>query len=675
MPVAGSDRRNLAHPAKRWSLGLSLLLCMVAWKPAPAGVDTLSALKQLSLEDLANLEVSIASGRTERLQDSAAAVYVLTADDIRRSGATTLPEVLRNVPGLNVARISASEWAVTSRVGNGQYADKPLVMVDGRSVYTPLFSGVMWDQHNIILQDIERIEVVRGPGAATWGANAVNGVINIITRHAEDTQGNLVSLVAGSQQREIVARAGFSLGQGQGRLYAKFHDQDGLKRAPGDSQPDSDWHGGRVGFRSDWGNAADQVMLQGEVFREDADDRRPNGGHLLARWDQRGEDGALSSLQGYFDVARMDKWTSGGANTEWRIDTLDLSYRREFRPRGAHRWSGGAGVRNIRFEGRANTPPLEPSLGTSWATSQTLYSAFVQDDITLSPEQLFLSLGVKAEHNDFTGMEWQPSARLRWSPGKRGTLWAAASRAVRTPSLVEKKLWVQDLVPADNDILPGVPGGLILASNPDFRSETLRAYELGYRVQATPALSLDATAFRFDYDRIMSTELTGLEYPAPFDPAYFLLLTTYGNNIRGHAQGFEISADYRPSQTWRLRAALSRMQADFYARSGSTDPGPELIEGTSPHHQFTLGSSHNLSDHLELDVWARHVGELSTLGVKAYTTLDARIGWRPAKGLELGLVGHNLIGRRHKEYVQEVGFANTTYLAPRDIYLTANWRF
>ena len=655
------------HTHTRAGLGLGLLFWLAsgcAW----AGADSLSALKQLSLEDLANLEVSIASNRSERLQDSAAAVFVLTSEDIRRSGATS---VLRYVPGINVARISASEWAVTSRVGNNQFADKLLVMVDGRSIYTPLFSGVMWDENNIVLQDVERIEVVRGPGASTWGANAVNGVINIITKNAEDTQGSRINLVAGPYQREVVARTGFALAEGHARVYAKLHDQDELDRGSVNIPPDSDWQGGRVGFRTDWDGNGGHLMTQGEIYKEFVDNRQPNGGHLLARWEQKGDDGTLDSLQGYFNVADLGHWTGGGNSAEGGVTTLDVDYHHEFQRRGGHLLTGGLGYRAFRLDATALPPAAIDQSGRTYR----VYSAFLQDDITLKQDRLYLTLGLKTEHNDFTGMELQPSARLRWSPEDRGTFWASVSRAVRTPTIVETGMTVQDDIPPENRIIPGTPGTLRLSGNPDFNSETLLAYELGYRIQAASTLNLDATIYRFEYDRLSSDELQGLVFPSPTDPTRFLLLASFGNNIKGQANGLEFSAEYRPAKAWRLRAAYAYMDASMEAKPGSTDANARQLEGTSPHHQFSLGSSYDPSDRVELDLWGRYVGPLSTFQLKGYFTVDARLGWRPGKNLEVALVGHNLVGPRHKEFEEYSGVSSAAYLVPRELYLTMNWRF
>ena len=656
-------------PGSREARAITLLLTLVS---AGASADSLSALKQMSLDELADLRVSIASNRPERLEDAAAAVYVITAEDIRRSGATTLPELLRTVPGMDVARISASEWAVSSRGFNNQFANKLLVMVDGRSIYTPLFSGVIWDEQNIVLQDVERIEVVRGPGGATWGANAVNGVINIITKPAEDTQGTLVSAVGGDRQSELVARSGFKLGEsGHARLYTKVHQQDGLEKAFRSEAPDPDWSGGRAGFRGDWNWGDTGLMVQGEVYRERiASERQYSGGHLLGYWESAFQDGAKDVFQGYVHRFSLDKWQVFGNAAEGTVDTLDLGYRHQFASMGAHNLIAGLTYRAVRLDVNAVAPT---AIAGSNRTDQ-LFSAFLQDDITLSPDQLYLTLGVKAEHNDFTGMEWQPSARLRWSPPGRGTLWAAISRAVRTPSSIEDSGTIVSGV-APSTATSGLPLVILSTGNADMDAETLTGYEIGYRIPATARLGLDATVFLNDYDQLRSVDMIGSPTLVPLPSPYLLWLSEVGNNLQGQTKGFELAADYRPRDEWRLRAAYSYLRIDLTPNPENTDLAPVQAEGESPNHQFSLVSNLDLRHDLELDVQARYVGELPAFAVKAYFTADARLDWRVGRHLDLALVGRNLLGPNHLEYGTSAIASSEAYLISREFYLTMNWRF
>ncbi len=672
-PNSGSQAR--CHAAVGWPgfrLSIGFLACMAA-SSTWAEIDDLSALKKLSLEALANLEVSIASNRSERLQDTAAAVYVLTSEDIRRSGATKLAEVLRTVPGINVARVSASEWAVTSRVGNSQFADKMLVLVDGRSVYTPLFSGVFWDQMNIVLEDVDRIEVIRGPGATTWGANAVNGVINVITKRAEDTQGELLHALVGNNQKELVARTGFKAGEtGYARLYAKAHKQDGFGTHPLASSPDSDWNGGRVGFRGDWALKNADLMVQGEVSQEKSQNWEPLEGHLLSHLDTLAQDGSKDTWQAY--IHRFDLGSEGWSNSEnsvkGTIDTLDLSFRRQFIPWGAHGVTAGAGYRWINIDAKADAPVALPDPNTHYET----LSAFVQDDITLRPDKWYLTVGVKGEHNSTTGTEWQPSARLRWSLDDGSTVWAAVSRAVRVPGIAEDDVTLAATIPVGTPGFPPIPGQLIGSGNPNLKAETLVAYEVGYRTQLTPRLSLDATAYHYEYDNLLSTSLLGYSLVG-FPPSSYVAYSTVDNGMKGKASGFEVAADYRPTETWRLQASYAYMDDKATLPAGSLLPPPRIFEGSSPRHQASFQSSWDLANNMELDIQLRYVGELPALSVKSYVTADMRVGWHPRKDLELALVGRNLIHPDHLEFGAGSLLSSTAYQVPREIYASMNWRF
>lgn len=658
-----------------WLLGglKSGLLCWaLAGEAAFADVEKLETLKRMSIDDLANLEVSIVSGRPERLGDTAAAVFVITAEDIRRSGATTLAEVLRMVPGVEVARANTVDWAVSVRGFNGQFANKLLVLVDGRSAYSPLFSGVLWEAQNIVLQDVERIEVIRGPGASTWGANAVNGVINIITKRAEDTQGGYVSGVVGDRQQEAVARFGGRLGEGgYYRLYAKAHQQDPLPAMPGSQSPETDWQGGRAGFRADWRAGDTHLVLQGEVYREDSDQGQLNGGYMQGRWENRRPDGSLETLQTYIERFDLEDWSEGEMRGRSTLDTVDLEYRRQFPTLGLHNLIAGLGYRWIGSEFE-----VEPPAGVSDPHRRDqIFSAYVQDDIRLVADSAYLTLGVKLEHNDFTGFEVQPSARLRWLSATGQTLWTSISRAVRTPSLGENSLTVVAPAAPPSPATGGLPVVLQASGSPDFDSETLIAYEIGYRWQVSPRLSLDATLFHNDYDRLRTIDLApGPPRFEPFPTPRLVIQGTAGNHLEGKTHGFELAADYRPYDGWRLQAAYSFLDMDLQPKVGSTDPVAEAAEGESPVHQLSLRSSMDLSEDLELDLWLRYVSELPTFNIPNYLTLDARLGWEASKDLELSLVGRNLIDSPHQEFGTSL-FAKGEYRVAREFYLMAEWRF
>ncbi len=572
------------------SLAKPLLLAALASSTVPASADdSLYALKQMSLDELANLRVSTATHRSERLEDTAAAIHVLTAEDIRRSGATSLPELLRTVPGLNVARISATEWAVSARGFNNQFANKLLVMVDGRSVYTPFFSGVLWDELNIVMQDIERIEIVRGPGGSTWGANAVNGVINIITRHAEDTQGTLLSVVGGDLQSEIVLRNGFKAGEsGHARVWAKLHQNDRLGGTPDDSE-DIHWRGGRAGFRGDWEMAGGSLMVEGESFRElKRQERAYSGAHLLGQW-SRTSDEARDELRAYFNRFSLDHWMvlNNGARAE--LDTFDLGYRHHFAPIGGHNLIAGVGYRNVASDAQM-TPPA--GVSRSSRTDQ-LFSAFAEDTLALA-ERLQLTVGVKVEHNEFTGVEWQPSARMRWTPTKGSTLWASVARAVRTPSIIEDSARLTSYI-QPRAFTNGLPLFVNSAGNPNLNAERLIAYELGYRAQVNPRLSFDASVFLNDYDRLVTVDMIGTSRLVPGLPSPYLTWNALaGNALKGKARGFELSMDYRPADTWRVQASYTYLDMNMSALPGNAEINPLRAAGESPAHQATLISRHDL---------------------------------------------------------------------------------
>lgn len=638
--------------------------------PGPTqGKDSLEALKSLSLDELSDLEISIVSKRPERLADSTAAVYVLTADDIRRSGYTSIPELLRLVPGFNVARIDGSEWAITSRGFNSRFANKLLVMIDGRSVYTPLFSGVFWETFDTLLEDIKRIEVIRGPGASTWGANAVNGVVNIITRHAADTQGALASGYAGNQQRGLAGRYGTAVGEtGYLRLYAKHSERDAQIRL-NDSRDDDEYRGQRIGLRSDWDlSAGDTLMVQGELFDENPDDPWIEGGNLMLEWDHDRASGARDSLQVYYDRFDLRTGDQEGALNE-KLDTLDLEYRLQFSPMGAHDLNGGLGYR---WHKSAITGSLQNSAEPPKRSFQR-FSAFIQDEIRLVDRRWYLTLGTKLEHNDFTGFELQPSVRTRWHPRPDSTIWAAISRAVRTPSRAEHDLTAEiELAPASPQTL-GLPLRARSAGDTSMVSEELIAYELGLRWKPAPSLGLDLTAFYNDYDKLRTLEISSPQ--VELSPAPHLLISAASANLmQGQTYGLEWVADWRPSRHWRLQAWYSLLKTNLNQAAQSTDPDAENLSGQSPQQQLGLRLGFDLSHDWELDLFARYVDQLPDFDVDAYAELDARLGWQVNRHLNLSLVGRNLLNPSHQEYGRE-NVGTRPHKIEREMFLRAELRY
>lgn len=635
---------SLVKAARYLAGGMLLAPCLAFGLTNEESVD----LSHMSIDELANIEISSVSKKKESLSDAAAAVFVITQEDIRRSGYTSLPEALRLAPNLQVARIDASQYAITARGFNENTTNKLLVLIDGRTVYTPLFSGVFWDVQDVMLQDIERIEVISGPGGALWGSNAVNGVINIITRSAHATQGTLLDAGAGTEERGGAARYGGKLNDNTAfRVYAKGFERDGTERANGTDAHDR-WHKQQAGFRLDSDDAGDKFTLQGDLYDGESDqrigsDKTFSGVNLLGRWNHAlGGDDSLQ-IQAYFDRTRRD---FPGVFQE-RLDTYDLDIQHRFRWRQGHDvvWGGGYRVMEDNVENSASLAfiPTQRSL--------KLANLFVQDSIALS-EQLKLTLGAKLEHNSYTGTETQPSARLAWKVNDKSLIWSSVARAVRTPSRIDTEFRAVFLGPGN------VP--LQLLGNKDFNSEELTAYEVGYRADPTSKLSFSVSAFYNDYDKLRSIEQS---------PGGGLFII--GNKMRGNTYGVEMWGNYRVNDWWRLSAGYNYIKKDLELASDSSDTSSLDNSETDPRYQFSLRSSMNLPRNVELDLTLRSVGGLSSSEVPSYTELDARLGWMITKGVSLSVSGFNLLDREHPEF----GSLPTRSEFRRSVYMEASWQF
>jgi iron complex outermembrane recepter protein len=601
-------------------------------------------ITRLSIEDLLNLKITSASKKPESASRVPAAVYVLTAEDIRRSGVTSIPEALRMVPGLQVARIDANKWAVSSRGFNSRTANKLLVLVDGRNIFDFLFTGVLWETKDVMLEDVDRIEVIRGPGGSIWGANAVNGVINIITRSAEATQGGLAVAGAGTEERAFGGiRYGFKAGtEGHMRVYAKAWRRDEGFLETG--RPDDDSRLERAGFRFDTRlNGDDTLILSGDAYKgaqgtadeSVSPESRTSGGNLLGRWTRFLSDGGRTSLQFYYDTTELDNPV-----LEESRDTFDLEFVHELPQWGKHRIIYGLTYRRTSDE-IVNTPRL--SLVPDQRTDR-LGGAFVQDEIELSPDRLYLILGSKFEENDYTGTEVQPNIRLSWHAGEIGTLWAAISRAVRTPSRLE------------DDFRITVPGVGTLMGNRMQESEELVAYEAGYRFSPTANVFLDIAAFYNEYDRLLTLE--GL---------------TTGNKSSGITRGMEIAATYTPTRNCRLSGGYSFLKMDLELDRDSLDnPATRVtaIEGANPEHQVFVRAGTTFSGRYEFDVAVRHVDELPAQNVSSYTVADTRLAAHLNENLELSLVGRNLFEKHHFEQR-----TNLSTEVEDGVYAKLLWRF
>lgn len=660
-------------------LGVALIAFFVVslgWTGhATAAEEAQRDLTEVSLEELLDVKVFSVSKRAESRLTAAAAVYVITQDDIRRSGVTSIPEALRLAPGVHVARVNSNQWAIGIRGFTSRLSRAVLVLIDGRSIYSPLFAGVFWEVQDTLLEDVDRIEVIRGPGATLWGANAFSGVINIITRTAKETQGVLVTGGGGTEERAFGAfRYGGALDHGLNyRVYGKFFDRDaGFHQGTGDFDA---WHMGQAGFRADWAaGEADSLTLQGDVYEGRAgertaiasfsapfsetveDDTALSGGNVLGRWRHAFGSTSEARLRMYYDRTNRRQ-----VSFEERRDTFDLDLNHNFRLRRQEIiWGVGYRVTSGETDG-VPTVQFVPSRRTD-----DLFSAFVQDDVTLVANRLRLTLGSKFEHNEYSGFEVQPSGRLVWTPHARHAVWASVARAVRTPSRVEHDLSLTSLVE------PATPTFVRLTGDERFDSEQLLAYELGYRIHPTEEVFVDIALF---YNRF--TDLFSLEPGTPFlepspPPGHLVVPVFIGNGLGGEAYGVEVASDWRPFGWWRLAGAYSYLQLDLKPDAGSLDStSEEAAEGSSPRHQVSLRSFMDLARQLELDLVLRYVSRLSSQDVGDYVGLDAGVTWHPVRSLDISVVGQNLLERRHPEFRS----GDTITEVERGVYGKATWRW
>jgi iron complex outermembrane recepter protein len=641
--------------------GLMLLVASGVWA-ADAGPVSTNSVADLSLEDLVNLKVTSVSRKEEKLDDTAAAIFVLSNDDIRRSGATTVADALRLVPGLQVAQIDSSDWAVSARGFNSQFANKLLVMIDGRTVYSPLFSGVYWDAQQVMLDDVDRIEVIRGPGATVWGANAVDGVISIMSKSARDTQGGLIYGGGGDEHLALGgARYGGQIDEDTYyRVYSMYQLNNDFQLANGKSADDS-WDLEQAGYRVDHYTHSDgQLTLQGDAYAGDlADDTGDmNGFNMLGRWSRTISDRSSYELQAYFD--RTFRSDSLG---EVSLDTVDLSWQHTFGlgERNDVIWGLGYRFTDTRFL-KANAP------GTTVLNDNNiplnLFSAFIQDEFKIIPDKLTYTLGTKIEHNDFTGFEVQPSTRLMFKPAENQTAWAAVSRAVRTPSeTFAKELGTFGL----GAPVVGPGGGLyepVLFPNTQLKSEVLLAYELGYRIQPTHRISVDVATFYNDYSRLVG------EVPGAFIPGTPVgtLEVDPENSLHGQSYGGEAVVTVAATDFWRLTASYSLLLMHV---QGEPATDASALELNAPTHQIVLRSSYDFTRHASLDTQLRYVDDVQA--ITAYVTADVRLSYRPTRNWELAMVGQNLLEPRHPE--QASTFGAPTVDVPRGFYGRVTWKF
>ena len=733
---------------------ITLAVLLLSLTGAAQGQKAARDLTEASLEDLMNIVVTTVSKKEQKLSRAAAAVFVITQEDIRRSGMTTIPDLLRMVPGLQVEQMQSGTWAVSARGFNSQASDKMLVMVDGRSIYSPLSKGVFWDQQDILLEDIERIEVVRGPGATLWGANAVDGVVNIITKSAVDTQGSVVTAGAGPGGQALGGlRFGGALGDnGHYRIFSKYSEGHDLSVAGMNLDGTRSLHGG---FRADWTlSSRNTLTLEGDLYHTSSGETlgmfqltppfvnvtrtstRDAGGDLMLNWSQRQSDRSQTALRVYVDHSGandplensgqstvdvdfqhqltlsesnglvwglgfrdsaerqesksfnlsvspphredrlfsafvQDQWKilgdqlthrqSDGSKTELRVyfdshdrndldlhatdSTIDVDFQQELALSESNDLIWGLGLRN-------SVGDSTGTLSVSFAPphyNNPLFSGFVQDQWKLADGRFSVIVGSKIEHNNYTGVEIQPSARLLWSPDNHHTMWAAVSRAVRTPSAADRDLRaIGGVFPGEG----GTPTGIGIFGDPSFRSENLLAYELGYRLQAKRRFSVDASTFYNVYRHLGTHEPGEPFYEANPQPAHVIIPIRASNQMHGDGFGAEISSTWNVTERWRLIPSYTWLRLEMALDPTSQDQiSVANVEGSNPRNGFQFRSNLDLSRKLQSDLAVYYTGALPALDVGAYTRVDARLGYRPRSDIDISFTGQNLQGGRHTEFV------------------------
>ena len=621
------------------------------------------ALASMSIDQLVNLEVTSASKKAEKASDVAAALYVITQEDIRRSGATSIPEALRMAPGVNVARIDGSQWAISARGFNAVFGDKLLVLLDGRSIYTPLFGGSFWNEHDTLLADIERIEVIRGPGATLWGANATNGVINIITKSATDTDGTYLSAGGGTEENLLTAAryAGLA-GKTHYRVYAKHFSRDGNTLASTGDDANDTTTSSRAGFRTDTHvTDEDLITVQGDFYYGESgqDLTRPtlegtltledekryiNGGNLVGRWTREISETSEASLQLYYDRIERDD--------EFFIqerDTFDIDFQHRFSPASRHDVIWGLGYRFYTDDHEGTfTVSIDPE-----SRDINLYTGFIQDEITLVEDTLRFIIGTKLEKNAFSDWEVMPNARIVATPGESHTVWAAISRAVRSPARFnhDGRLVLTTFTDPDSG-LPTVVSGL---GDREYDAEDLLAYEIGYRTSVSDWLSIDVAAFFNDYSDLESFEPKGDPFLSSVGDTPFIEVPfAVDNLLKGDTTGVEVGIDVRPFDWWKIAAWYSYLNIDITPTKGSVDTIFSAAETQSPEHQYMIRSLINVTSDIEFDTTVRFVDDVKTFDIDDYTEVDVHLGWRIDDGVRLDIYGQNLVEDSHAEFTSNL---------------------
>jgi len=673
-------RRALPQAAKTF---LRLAILMAVALPARPQQKT-EDLTNKSLEDLMNIEVTSVSKTEQKLSRTASAVFVITQGDIQHSGATNIPDLLRMVPGLDVAQINSNTWAITARGFNGQFSKELLVMLDGRTVYVPTFGGVFWDVLDLPLENIDRIEVIRGPGGAIWGANAVNGIINIITKKASETGGALLSAGGGTYEQGFgTAQYGGKLGSKTDyRVYTRYLNRDHLPDAATGKNGHDDWHTLRGGFRIDSSlSSKDTWMVQGDVYTGQEGNPTTflpsvtspaqldtvmlvdlSGGFLQSVWNHVYSTRSDTSLQISFDRYRRNDRLGEDRST------VNADFQHHFLWGERHKVVWGLGYRFSTSDTMGN---FSVSLNPANLNTQT-FSGFFQDEISLIPDRVYFTLGTKIERDYFTGFVAMPSARVAWSPTGRQMFWAAVSKADRTPATDDTHLRVN---------LGGFPGSrgtpvlLSLFGNPHFKNEGVIAYEAGFRRTVFDNLSFDFAAYYNSYTDQQTTEPGTLFFEGAPAPPHMVLPLTYQNLMHGETLGFEIAANWKPARRWTLSPgfALERIHLHTEAASKDTSTVPDE-ETDSPRQSAQLRSHLDLPRGLSWDASGYFVDRLKILGIPAYTRLDTQLTWRWSEQISFSIVGQDLLRDHHLEFIDAKSAARTTQIKRR-AYAKLAWQF
>jgi len=622
---------------------------------------------KMSLSELLDTEVTSVSKTSESRHDAAAAIYVITQADIQRSAANSIPDLLRTVPGINVARIDSNKWSITARGFGGAFANKLLVLIDGRSVYTPYFSGVYWDMRDAMLEDVDRIEIIRGPGGALWGANAVNGVINIVTKKVSDTQGGLLSVGAGNEEQAFGSlRYGWSNVDEDTfyRIYTKVVSRDTGGEIGSNGQGDDDWVSGRLGFRMDKTLANnDTLTIQGDYFDNQSDSTLglsdfgtmipflmtdeidSRGWNILGRWNRQLSDDSSIQLQGFWDYYEREDAIHGEKRHTW-----DLEFQHSFKPDERNQIVWGVGYRGTESD-HHNTVYLgvEPT-----SLSQSIFNVFLQDQIEIT-DTLKLTLGTKVEHNGYTGIEIQPNIRVAWTPTEKYTFWASVSRAVRTPNESENYL-----SPLANITSSGIIA--FVYGDRDAKSEELISVEGGFRATLSEKTALDVSVFHNNYDNLRSAVVDDTITPPVPTLVYRLV-----NTGKAKLYGLEAVLDWKTSSRLTAQFVYSYVEAHFNDAALGQDQ-------YTPEQQFSLKSYISISENVELDATLRYVDRISGIGVDDYFTGDIRLAWTPKEDLSLELIGRDLFGPSHEEYVETIVPYISTEVE-RGIFAKVTWKF